>query len=64
MGELNYMSTCKNVGRVRGHLSDGYDEYVSSGDLMEDRKHTQLYHTAISLNVYISQLWGLHLILV
>jgi hypothetical protein len=40
MGVLNNMFIFESVGRVRGHLMDSYDECVSFGDLMEDRKHT------------------------
>jgi hypothetical protein len=44
---------------VHRHLKNGYDKCVSFGDL-----RGQETHITISLNMYIYQLWGLHLIIV
>ena len=50
---LNSISVFQAVGVVRGHLRNSHVEFVSFGDLMEDRRHT-----TVSFFVYTSQLWG------
>ena len=43
MAELNNIYIFENVGMVRGHLRDSHVEFVSFGDLTENRRPTLLY---------------------